>query len=79
MCDRRTEKDFAKTARELKASGSFYHVSYDTARPFCKAAAVKFVPCAHIYRDGGLLQTLPLGPKAWPAFAARIKEVAVGS
>ena len=34
------------------------------------------MPCAHIYVNGTLSETLPLGPSVWSEFATRLEEIA---
>lgn len=65
---------FEEAAAEY-AEAQFYLVDYDQARAFCKACRLKFVPSAHIYQRGELDSALPLGKKAWPAFAERLGEL----
>ena len=45
-------------------------------RSFCKRCTIRVVPCAHLYVDGALFETLPLGPSAWAAFAERLEQIA---
>jgi hypothetical protein len=44
-------------------------------KAFCKQSAIKVVPCAHVYVDGELNDTLGLGPRAWASFAERLEEL----
>jgi len=69
-----TVEVFEQTAKEFAVSGDFYLVDYDKARGFCKQCKLKFVPSGHIYAQGELQAALPMGKKAWDAFAERIKQ-----
>ena len=67
-----TASAYKSTAEQFGAKGQFYEIDFDQNKPFCRAAAVKFVPSGHIYANGKLVAALPLGKKAWDAFKERL-------
>jgi len=64
---------YRETAKAYGGAGQFYEVNFDQSKAFCRTAGVKFVPSGHIYAKGKLQHALPLGQKAWSAFANELK------
>ena len=48
---------------------------FSSSKPFCKASGIKFMPVAHIYADGTLLDCVPLGAKVYSKFVGRLGEL----
>ena len=65
----------ASAAQAYSGRADFCTVDYNAWKGFCRRSAIKVVPCAHIYVDGELLETMPLGPRKWPEFATRMEEI----
>ena len=70
-----TVERFAAAAERHAEHAQFYTVDFDDCRAFCKQCGIAVVPCAHVYSGNELVDTLPLGPSKWDAFAARLVEI----
>ena len=73
-----TVAPLASAARAYAGRADFYEVDYAQSRAFCRQCALRVVPCAHVYMGGQLVDAMPLGPRAFAAFAERL-EALVGA
>ena len=71
-----TVAPLASAAQAFLGRVDFFEVDYKRSKAFCYKCAIKTVPCAHIYVNGTLSETLPLGPSVWSEFATRLEEIA---
>jgi len=65
----------ASAAAAYSDRAIFVTVDYRQLKAFCRSAAIKVVPCAHVYVGGQLSETLALGPSAWDSFVARLERL----
>ena len=65
----------ASAAHAYAGRVDFVTVDYAQNRAFCKQCALAVVPCAHVYMGGQIVAAMPLGPRAWSNFVARLDEL----
>ena len=67
---------FAAAAKRRRKTAHFFTVDTMENEPFCRhEVRVKAVPAVHVYRDGTLQATLPLGRSKWPTFVNVLNEL----
>lgn len=66
----------ASAARAWADRVDFFEVDYHESKALCTACAIKVVPCTHLYMNGTLVDTMPLGPSTWSNFAERVEGLA---